>query len=130
MIVTIIVPTGEVRQARAGEYYQLEDATWTIHMSWTVGKYPIGIAHEIEMPEGATFLIPLWGSSTYGVKDAIPLPRPKVKVKKWQWVMKDETELNGLLFTSGHYTDEEFLNDWRPKGWYHKIDETMIEVSE
>jgi hypothetical protein len=131
MTVTIIVPTGEIRQARAGEYYQLEDATWTIPMSWTVGKYPIGIAHEIEVPEKYA-RIRLYAGSTssiYGdwLQD-IPLPRPKVK--KWQWVMKDETELNGLLFTSGHYTDEEFLNDWHPQGWYHKIDETMIEVSD
>jgi hypothetical protein len=127
MTITVIIPTGEIRQAQGGEYYQLEDATWTIHMSWTVGKYPIGIAHEIEMPEGATFLIPLWGSSTYGVKDAIPLPRPKVKVKKWQWVVPHSWE--GVYMTT-EYTEEGIRMALPGKKWYHKIDETMIEVSD
>jgi hypothetical protein len=132
MTVTIIVPAGEVRTPKKGDLFKDDKGKWVyaaIDFS-DYGQYPIGITHEIEVPENVTYLIPTWCSSTYGVKDAIPLPRPKVYTKKWQWVMKDGSSVSGAHITCGAYTLEEFLNDWSPKGWYHKIDETMIEVSD
>jgi hypothetical protein len=126
MIVTIIVPTGEVRQARAGEYYQLEDNTWTIPTSWTVGKYPIGIAHEVEVPEGSIGIniqpynkVECWTTN-------IPLPRPKVK--KWQWVVLES--LKGTHLYTMPRTQDEIKERFPNAYWYHKISETEIEVSD
>jgi hypothetical protein len=130
MTVTVIVPTGEIRQARAGEYYQLEDATWTIPMSWTVGKYPIGIAHEIEVPEKYARIRLYAGSTTsiYGdwLQD-IPLPRPKVKVKKAWWLMFHPQFDTPCI----HFGTEEIVKTaWPNMVSYYKVEETEIEVSD
>jgi hypothetical protein len=130
MKITVIVPTGEIRQARAGEYYQLEDATWTIPMSWTVGKYPIGIGWEVEVPEKYAKIRLYAGSTTsiYGdwLQD-IPLPRPKVKVKKaWWLIFHPQFDTPCIHFG----TEEVVKTAWPNMVSYYKVEETEIEVSD
>ena len=94
--------------------------------------------HEIEIPDGATLfqyqtneghLYHFYreeGICSYG---HFPIPRPKKKVKKWWWDFEDDNAADGFL-TVGPYTEEEVKADYPNAKWYHRIDETMIEVEE
>lgn len=79
--------------------------------------------HEIEIPDGAHSLCidPVaygkqWGSTS------IPIPRPKIR--KWIY----EFTLGGITWRTVSPLSEEEYNQQSMTG--HKVDETMIEVSE
>lgn len=126
MKITIIVPTGEVRDTEIDDWFINRHGNWEICYVKGLSDKPIGKAHEVEVPEGIDFMIPTWGCTSL-TKDSIPLHRPKKKVKKWQWV------IGKSCYTSHYMTErtEEEIRRFDPKAeWYHKIDETMVEVDE
>jgi hypothetical protein len=131
MKITVIVPTGETRAPGKGEY-AFDNNRWIGATDYWYGAYPIGIAHEIEVPDTAHALS-LHGQRSvadyFYIKD-IPLPRPKKKVKKWRWVIKEHPE-NIYLVSIGLYTEKEIYNAYE-EGYMviDKIAETEIEVEE
>jgi len=86
--------------------------------------------HEIEIPEGATQFryAVICDDPMCNRGQSIPIPRPK-KVKRWWWNFEDDNAADGFS-TSGPYTEEEVKADYPNAKWYHRIDETMIEVEE
>ena len=61
---------------------------------------------------------------------SFPIPRPKVKVKKYRWAIPKGGKVE---ITENHYTEKEMesYNKIEPfLFWYHRIDETMVEVEE
>jgi hypothetical protein len=128
MKITIIIPTGETRAPGKGEY-AFDNNRWIGATDYWYGAYPIGIAHEIEVPDTAHALS-LHGQRSvadyFYIKD-IPLPRPKKKVKKWQWALP--CRVGDGCFNTFHMTEDEMKKTFIPI-WYHKIDETEIEVEE
>jgi len=87
--------------------------------------------HEIGIPGGAvTFrYVTLCENQMDNIGQSIPIPRPKKKVKKWHWVV-GEKGCGGVLANAFHRTEERIKADYPGVGWYHRIDETMIEVDE
>jgi hypothetical protein len=131
MIVTIIVPTGEVRKPEKYEYAWVEDLKlWQPCGNAWYSNWPIGIAHEVEVPERCES-IRIYGAAEttiYGewLQD-IPLPRPKVKVKKAWWLMFHPQFDTPCI----HFGTEEVVKTaWPNMVSYYKVEETEIEVSD
>lgn len=97
--------------------------------------------HEIEIPDFATtaWLDYGWNGriyhgacgeivnrSEYAI--SIHIPRPKKKIKKWRWVIAVKKGKD--IGTTQHMTEEELHYYYPNQRWYHKIDETEIEVEE
>jgi hypothetical protein len=130
MKITVIVPTGEVRRANKGEWWQGHYGEWSHLATPTVDPHPIAHSHEVEVPDD-TELIRI--NRVYDVKPdslheytllAIPLPRKK-KVKKWRWehIQGDIVWRTELL-----YTEEEMKKYYGHTAQFRKIPETEIEV--
>jgi hypothetical protein len=128
MKITVIVPT-DFRVPRNREYYLGKDGVWMYQiMGYETREQTIGIAHEIEVPEGSEFIKLDWLKEWKGGTIAtIPLPRPKKKVKKWQWALP--CRVGNGCFNTCHMTENDMKRTYIPI-WYHKIDETEIEVDE
>ena len=87
-------------------------------------------SHEIEIPDGADkFHHEMTDRDGYVSRGWVPIPRPKKKVKKWYWVVGRKIN-DGFWANSTHRTEEEIKAHFPEVGWYHRIDETMIEVEE
>lgn len=85
---------------------------------------------EFEISDG-TLHLKVWANNGSRFEDkvaVVPIPRPK-KVKKWWWDFEDDNASDGFS-TSGPYTEEEIKDDYPKAKWYHRIDETMVEVEE
>ena len=86
--------------------------------------------HEIEIPEKFTEVKIIVGSlcDLGAVVRILPIPRPKAKVPKWRWVIPTK---KGTAHTIvGPLTEEEVHRYYPNQMWYHRIDETMVEVEE
>jgi hypothetical protein len=118
----------ESRRPKNGEFYLRDNGEifqvngMEYHKEW-----PIVVRHEIDIPDGAIGMIPLWqfeDGEKVGHKGWVPIPRPKVK--KWRWW----TAVGGVrVETASPYSEDEMIE----KGlMWHKISstETMIEVEE
>lgn len=134
MKIIVFVPTGEVRSAKQGEWAGSDDGgVWRALRDMDRYHEPILTHHEIEVPDAAeSFKYYFYcGEPQHGYTRTceIPIPRPKKKVKKWQWVAVDETR--NPYVSIGFYTKDEFIAQYKIcNGWYHPVEETMIEVEE
>lgn len=125
----LFIETGEMKKPKDGEWYY-DNNDHSITQSDRDFKFvdaPILTRHEIEIPDGATeigytFKTPLCGAKF------IPTPRPKKKVKKWRWVIA--TKKGKDVGTTTHMTESELHRIYPNQKWYHRIDETEIEVEE
>ena len=129
MKITVIVPTGEVRYPAKGEYFNRNEG-WNKTKFNMGDRFPIGKAHEIEVPDDATEFRYLFrkGHISETSFDIIPLPRKK-KVKKWQWLVRFASGQYGL--TTEHYADEPSVERlFAVTKVLYIIPETEIEVSE
>jgi hypothetical protein len=122
--------TDEVRQAKIGECYLSDrDVMRRDLSSPTNGAYPIVTRHEIPIPEGAKILHYWLDSIVDADVTHINLSRPKKKVTKWLWAVGVED--GDVLFTYQiHRTEDEIKRAYKNGMWYHRIDETEIEVEE
>ncbi len=127
--------TGEVRQPKKGEWYTRGDmeSIQLANRYFTedgITRY-IYTCHEIDVPEIATELF-ITGNVGYIVHlRRISIERPKPKVKKWHFCFEDSNSKDGWSATAGDpYTEKEMKEEYPNAKWYHKIDETMIEVDE
>jgi hypothetical protein len=131
----LFIETGEVRLPKESEWYY--DNTGVVLLSRQNFKFvsaSILTRHEIEVPEGANNMTVAFQNINGCLRGSmsrveIPIPRPKVKVKRWWWDFEDDNAADGFS-TSGPYTEEEVKADYPNAKWYHRIDETMVEVPE
>jgi len=126
MKITVIVPTEEVRIPSKGEYAYVKDTNvWHYCAGTWLEKWPIGKAHEVEVPEDSTALqIHYHNGITWHYLKELLLTRPKKTVKRWQWVI--ESGRAPMLLTS-YYTEQEVRSHFLDKQYYHKIPETEKE---
>lgn len=121
---------GETRHPKTGDLIMCQSgAIAKVSVNHTHVVFPIVTRHEIDIPDGANILT----VQTRGTCNTLPAihfpipPRPKKKVKKWWWNVEDDNASDGFS-TSGPYTEEEIKQDYPNAKWYHRIDETMVEV--
>jgi hypothetical protein len=85
--------------------------------------------HEIEVLDGADKIyFETTDSAGYIFRGFVPIPRPKMKIKKWKWVVP----IHDIpTITESYFTEEEMKASFKREPflfWYHRIDETEIEV--
>ena len=134
MKITVIVPTGEVRRPKDREWYLGWLNQWVMNVqSYTMGDFPIGVAHELEAPEGSYRMYCSFfdkaGTTTVQVPLWIDLPSPKKKVKKWNWCLPMSCPQEAFV-PNGWYTEDTIKRLYPNREYYHKIPETEIEVEE
>lgn len=130
MTITIIIPTGEKRPPKLGEYFMDDKGAWGVAVNdWQVTVFDIGVAHQVEVPDNVTFLIPTWGC--YAItKDSVPLPRPKKLIKKWQWLVGTRDALKGgeVYVPHGYWDRATATEFWGSRWICQPILETEMEV--
>lgn len=130
----LFIETGEVRRPKDGEWVIFEDGDFVLNIDDDyIAKYPIVTRHEIEIPEGANNATVAFQRVDGCLRGSIshveiPIPRPKKKVKKWRWAMA--TKKGKDVGITNHMTEEELHRYYPNQMWYHRIDETEIEVDE
>ena len=125
---------GETRLAKQGEWYMTSRGEiYYVEGSTTRGERNVLTRHEIEIPEKFTEIKIIAGSlcDLNAVVRIFPIPRPK-KVKKWFWLVEDKSYCNAGYYNANGVlrTEEEIKQTFPNAKWYHRIDETMIEVPE
>ena len=108
MLIDLFIPTGEVRKVKPGEYSTCEGG-WEFWPEGSVLLYPIGIRHQIEVPDDAEVAIMHKKLPDSKWIEALYIPRPKKKVKKWNWIYKDNCH-NFRMTVAKYATKEEVSN--------------------
>ncbi len=123
--------TGEVRIPKAGEYFMCKDGSMILRVDLgpNTCSYPIYTRHEVEVPKGVPAIY-ITDIPYHCNLCAIPFDRSKSKVKKWKWACGGTAR---RLVTVTDYLSEQEMREYQkefPGFWYHKINETEIEVDE
>jgi len=127
MKIDIYVPTGEVRPVKLNDWYYCDNMWFQwINNNISIESYPIGIRHQIEVPDDSNRLSWFISNNPHCV-GVITIPRPK-KVKKWLW----EAHFGKItLKTDKPYSEkdmrQEFFNMGSETQW-HTVEGTEIEV--
>ena len=132
----LFVPTGEVRVPREKEFILILGLLREAPLNVFGAAYPIYTRHAIEIPDYAHSLQinAIYGTgniqSFYAELIRFPICQKKPKVKKWKWASGGGGQ---VMVTVVGYLSEREVNDYQkqfPNFWYHKLDETEIEVEE
>ncbi len=130
----LFIETGEVRNPNNAEWFMANTEHPLQSEGIIYGDRNILTRHEIEIPEGAIGMIPLWqftDGEEVGHKNWVPIPRPKKKVKKWQWLFR--TDIDEIKLTSCRYRSEKDVFDTLGRhcvSILFPVMETEIEVEE
>ena len=121
----------EDRRPKTGERFEDENGSIVVACYDHEEIRRMVTRHEIEIPDGAKCLT-IFPDSIITCPEAsvakIVIPRPKKKVKKWLWIVG--INRNSFFANIEHRTEEEIKATLPSQDWYHRIDETMIEVEE
>lgn len=124
--------TGEVRPPNKGERYISNDLGDIIIAEIDyLNDRAIYTRHEVEVPEGTVSAgMCFTGQHTFSQCPAAIIQFNKPKVKKWIWCFSSLNDHYICDISARPMTESEVKAKYPNRQWYHKIDETMIEVEE
>jgi len=125
----------EDRRPKTGERFEDDNGSIVVACYDHEEIRRIVTSHEIEIPDGAYefhgHFHKIGDCLSRGGNICFPIPCKK-KVKKWFWLVEDKSYCNAGYYNANGVlrTEEEIKQTFPNAKWYHRIDETMIEVPE